>query len=129
MRFLTLRFLLLVLAEVGMVVPLQGCKRLDAITRIELHSPVTTALWNDDDLTARVRLALEHSPVARTSNIGIESHQGTVLLTGMAVDPLQIDLAVFVAQNVAGVYAVNSYMFSGHGEAEATTTQGAAGPP
>lgn len=121
-HFLTCRFFLLALVGAATVVPLQGCQRMEVIPKREPQSPVPHAHVDNDELTARVRYALEHSPVARSSNMGIESRQGNVLLTGMATEPLQIDLAVFVAQNVPGVFTVNSYMFSGGGPVQAHAT-------
>lgn len=126
MHFSTLRFFLLALAVAAAMVPLQSCKRSEVVPGMALQNTAPHAHVDNDELTARVRYALEHSPVARSSNVGIESSQGNVLLTGMATEPLQIDLAIFVAQNVPGVSTVNSYMFSGHGPAEAYTTVGPA---
>ena len=70
------------------------------------------AYLEDSVITARVRAALVLSPVVNSYNISVESHQGVVLLSGMAADPLQIDLAIFVAQTVPGVSSVDSFMFS-----------------
>lgn len=94
------------------VVSLQGCKRFDMGTTRAPASPFPTVYLEDSVLTSRVRVALIHSPVVNSTNIGVESHQGVVLLSGVTADPTQIDLAVFVAQNVPGVRAVDSFMFS-----------------
>lgn len=94
------------------VMSLQGCKRIDMVTQWTPASPSPTAYLEDSQLTSRVRAALNTSPVVNSFNIGVESHQGVVLLSGMAADPTQIDLAVFVAQTVPGVRSVGSFMFS-----------------
>ncbi|QLA80241.1 BON domain-containing protein [Acidovorax sp. JMULE5] len=94
------------------VMSLQGCKRIELVTDWTLAAPSPTAYLEDSVLTSRVRAALILSPVVNSFNIGVESHQGVVLLSGMAADPTQIDLAVFVAQTVPGVNSVDSFMFS-----------------
>lgn len=93
------------------VMSLQGCKRIDMVTDWTPASPAPAAYLEDGVLASRVRAALILSPVVNSFNIGVESHQGVVLLSGMAADPTQIDLAVFVAQTVPGVSSVDSFMF------------------
>ena len=92
--------------------PLQGCKRSDMVTEWVPAGPSPVAYLEDGVITSRVRAALILSPVLNSYNISVESHQGVVLLSGMAADPTQIDLAVFVAQTVPGVSSVDSFMFS-----------------
>ncbi len=94
------------------LLPLQGCKRSDMVTEWPPASPSPVAYLEDGVITSRVRAALILSPVVNSYNIRVESHQGVVLLSGMAADPTQIDLAVFVAQTVSGVKSVDSFMFS-----------------
>jgi hyperosmotically inducible protein len=94
------------------VMSLHGCKRIDMVGDFALTSPSPTAYLEDSVLTSRVRAALILSPVENGINIGVETHQGMVLLTGKAANPTQIDLAVFVAQTVTGVRGVDSFMFS-----------------
>lgn len=94
------------------LLPLLSCKRSDMVTPWTPTSPSPVAYLEDSVITARVRAALVLSPVVNSYNISVESHQGVVLLSGMAADPLQIDLAVFVAQTVPGVSSVDSFMFS-----------------
>lgn len=91
---------------------LQSCKRADGMTTWTPDSPTPVAYLEDSVLTSRVKAALLLSPVVRSINIGVESHQGVVLLSGMVADPTQRDLAVFVALNVPGVTKVDSFMFS-----------------
>ena len=98
---------------------LQSCKRADGMTTWTPVSPTPVVYLEDSVLTSRVKAALLLSPVVRSINIGVESHQGVVLLSGMAADPTQLDLAVFVALNVPGVTKVDSFMFS-TGNAPAT---------
>lgn len=94
------------------LLPLLSCKRSVMVTQWTPISPSPVAYLEDSVITARVRAALVLSPVVNSYNISVESHQGAVLLSGMAADPLQIDLAVFVAQTVPGVSSVDSFMFS-----------------
>lgn len=94
------------------LLPLLGCKRSDMVTQWAPASPSPVAYLEDGVITSRVRAALILSPVVNSYNIRVESHQGVVLLSGMAADPTQIDLAVFVAQTVPGVNSVDSFMFS-----------------
>ena len=92
---------------------LQTCRRYDHLDTGEPHTC---------GVSGGQRAALLLSPVVRSINIGVESHQGVVLLSGMAADPTQLDLAVFVALNVPGVAKVDSFMFS-TGIAPAAVTQ------
>lgn len=89
-----------------------GCKRIDMVPQRAPASPSPSVYLEDSVLTSRVRAALVLSPVVNSMDIGVESHRGVVLLSGVAADPTQIDLAVFVAQTVPGVRAVDSFMFS-----------------
>jgi hypothetical protein len=94
------------------VVSMQGCKRADMVTQRSDASAAPAVYLEDSVLASRVRAALSRSPVVDSFNIRVESHDGTVLLSGMASDPTQIDLAMFVAQSVPGVGSVDSFMFS-----------------
>ncbi|MBU0746871.1 MAG: BON domain-containing protein [Gammaproteobacteria bacterium] len=105
-------FGVLAIAFLASLLLLQSCKRADGMTTWTPDSPTPVAYLEDSVLTSRVKAALLLSPVVRSINIGVESHQGVVLLSGMAADPTQLDLAVFVALNVPGVTKVDSFMFS-----------------
>ena len=94
------------------VMSMCGCKRMDMVPQREPASPSPSVYLEDSVLTSRVRAALILSPVVNSLDIGVESHRGVVLLSGVAADPTQIDLAVFVAQTVPGVRSVDSFMFS-----------------
>ena len=94
------------------VMSMCGCKRIDMVPQRAPASPSPSVYLEDSVLTSRVRAALVLSPVVNSMDIGVESHRGVVLLSGVAADPTQIDLAVFVAQTVPGVRAVDSFMFS-----------------
>ncbi|MCZ8222050.1 MAG: BON domain-containing protein [Acidovorax sp.] len=119
MRYLTIHHTLqpipgsvFVLLTLLVLLPLLGCKRSDMTTLWAPASPLPVAYLEDSVITSRVRAALIVSPVVNSYNISVESHDGVVLLSGMAEDPTQIDLAVFVAQTVPGVKSVDSFMFS-----------------
>jgi hypothetical protein len=94
------------------MVSLQGCRRTDMVSTWVPPSPASTVYVADGVLESRVRAALTRSPVQRSIDIHIESHQGVVLLSGTVADKTQMDLAVFVAQTVPGVNRVDSFMFS-----------------
>ena len=94
------------------MVSLQGCRRTEMVSTMELPSPASAVYVEDSVLTSRVRAALTLSPVQRSINIHIESRQGVVLLSGTVADKTQMDLAVFVAQTVPGVSRVDSLMLS-----------------
>lgn len=102
----------LAIAFLAALLLLQSCKRADGMATWTPVSPTPVAYLEDSVLTSRVKAALLLSPVVRSINIGVESHQGVVLLSGMVADPTQLDLAMFVALNVPGVTQVNSFMFS-----------------
>ena len=98
---------------------LQSCKGTDVVgslaslvltTPPEPAEPAEPA--DDNVLNARVKQALHDSPVTRSVDIGVDSKKGVVLLSGMVQDQTQLDLAVFIAQNVPGVSQVDSFMFS-----------------
>lgn len=105
-------FGVLAIAFLASLLLLQSCKRADGMTTWTPVSPTPVVYLEDSVLTSRVKAALLLSPVVRSINIGVESHQGVVLLSGMAADPTQQDLALFVALNVPGVTQVDSFMFS-----------------
>ncbi|MCJ0765217.1 BON domain-containing protein [Variovorax terrae] len=88
----------------------QSCSKFEESAA--LAPPITTAraVVDDSVLTASVMAALLSAPDVRSLNIGVETHQGKVLLSGRADDQIQIDLAVFVASNVQGVVKVDSSM-------------------
>ncbi|MDP3226674.1 MAG: BON domain-containing protein [Acidovorax sp.] len=102
----------LAIAFLASLLLLQSCKRAEGMTTWTPVSPTPVAYLEDSVLTSRVKAALLLSPVVRSINIGVESHQGVVLLSGMVADSTQLDLAMFVAQNVPGVTKVDSFMFS-----------------
>lgn len=105
-------FGVLAIAFLASLLLLQSCKRADGMTTWTPDSPTPVAYLEDSVLTSRVKAALLLSPVVRSIDIGVESHQGVVLLSGMVTDPTQRDLAMFVALNVPGVTKVDSFMFS-----------------
>lgn len=93
------------------VMSLHGCKRVDILADPTPSTPPPTTYLEDQVLTRKIRTALLLSPVVSSVNIGVQSHGGAVLLSGMATNPTQIDLALFVAQTVPGVTSVDSFMF------------------
>ncbi len=105
------------------MVSLQGCRRTDMVSTWVPPSPASTVYVADGVLESRVRAALILSPVQRSIDIQIESHQGAVLLSGTVADKTQMDLAVFVAQTVPGVNRVDSLMIAA-GVEPATATRG-----
>lgn len=94
------------------VMALQGCKRDDILAAPAPSSPPPTTYLEDQVLTLKIRTALLLSPVLHSVNVGVQSHGGAVLLSGMATNTTQIDLALFVAQTVPGVTSVDSFMFA-----------------
>lgn len=124
----------LAIAFLASLLLLQSCKRADGMTTWTPVSPTPVAYLEDSVLTSRVKAALLLSPVVRSINIGVESHQGVVLLSGMVADPTQLDLAMFVAMNVPGATKVDSFMFSSAiapepSSASSTGSSGSADPP
>ena len=103
---------------------LQSCKRADVVSSWTPTSLTPVAYLEDGVLTSRVKAALLLSPVPRSIDIGVESHQGVVVLSGMVADAALLDLAVFVAQNVPGVSRVDNLMYSSAAAAPATSTAG-----
>ena len=124
----------LAIAFLASLLLLQSCKRADGMTTWTPVSPTPVAYLEDSVLTSRVKAALLLSPVVGSINIGVESHQGVVLLSGMVADPTQLDLAMFVAMNVPGATKVDSFMFSSAiapepSSASSTGSSGSADPP
>ena len=124
----------LAVAFLASLLLLQSCKRADGMTTWTPVSPTPVAYLEDSVLTSRVKAALLLSPVVGSINIGVESHQGVVLLSGMVADPTQLDLAMFVAMNVPGATKVDSFMFSSAiapepSSASSTGSSGSADPP
>jgi len=93
---------------------LLACKGTEVADSWQSLSSTTTTDQHVQDsvLNARVKEALGRSPVTHAVNIGVDSHQGVVLLSGMVADQTQLDLALFITQNVEGVSQVDSFMFS-----------------
>lgn len=98
-------------AVLASVLLLQSCKRAEMGASWTPASASPSAYLEDSVLTSRVKAALLLSPVSHSINIGVESHQGVVLLSGMVANQTQLDLALFVAQNVPGVDKVDSFLF------------------
>lgn len=98
-------------AVLASVLLLQSCKRAELGASWIPASASPSAYLEDSVLTSRVKAALLLSPVSHSINIGVESHQGVVLLSGMVANQTQLDLAMFVAQNVPGVDKVDSFLF------------------
>ncbi len=93
---------------------LLGCKGTEVADSWEplISTTKTDQHTQDSVLNARVKEALVRSPVTHAVDIGVDSHQGVVLLSGMVADQTQLDLALFITQNVEGVSQVDSFMFS-----------------
>lgn len=93
------------------VASLSGCGRTPSATATGPARSSPVVILEDSVLTSRVKAALLLSPVDRSFDIQVDSHQGAVLLSGMATNRTQMDLAVFVALNVPGVSTVDNFMF------------------
>ena len=102
------------LSTMGVVslVLLQGCNGADVVSQKAPTILTSSVFLEDSVLTSRVKAALLMSPVEGSINIGVESHRGVVLLSGMAPNATQRDLAMFVALNVRDVTQVDNFMFT-----------------
>ncbi|SFH57322.1 BON domain-containing protein [Nitrosospira sp. Nsp14] len=64
----------------------------------------------DSAITARVKVAIYKEPSLKNEGIGVETHQGTVRLTGAVSSILVMEKAVEVARGVEGVKDVKDEM-------------------
>ncbi|MBN9132193.1 MAG: BON domain-containing protein [Nitrosospira multiformis] len=64
----------------------------------------------DSAITARVKTAISAEPSLRDEEIGIETSQGNVRLTGRVSSILVMEKAIEVAREVKGVRAVKDEM-------------------
>ncbi len=64
----------------------------------------------DSAITARVKVAIYREPSLKDEGIGVETHQGTVRLTGAVSSILVMEKAVEVARGVEGVKDVKDEM-------------------
>lgn len=93
------------------VMALQGCKVSEGAAAPAPDSALPMTYIENSVLTSRAHAALIPPPVRNSTNINVETHQGTVLLSGTAAaDPIQMDVAAFIAQTVPGVVSVRQYM-------------------
>jgi len=65
---------------------------------------------NDIEITAKVRSELIVAPELKSAQIGIETNDGFVTLTGTVATQGSMDLAVRLAQTVSGVKAVRNQL-------------------
>jgi len=70
-----------------------------------------TAEYIDDTLiTTKVKAAVLNEPSLKSREINVETFKGVVQLSGFVGSQADIDTAVAVARNVAGVKSVNNNM-------------------
>jgi hyperosmotically inducible protein len=92
--------------------------RLDAdefLKAQSLYDRMRAGRYLDDSvITARVKAALLRDPQVSALDVKVETHQGTVLLSGFVDDERQAQRAAQIAAGVSGVSAVrNSLMVKG----------------
>lgn len=73
-------------------------------------SESVSARENDEIITARVREAILQEPALQSENIGVETSDGLVRLTGAVSSIIVMEKAVEVAGKVPGVKAVKDEM-------------------
>lgn len=64
----------------------------------------------DSAITAKVKMAISREPSLKDEGIGVETHRGTVRLTGAVSSVLVMEKAIEVAQGVEGVKHVKDEM-------------------
>jgi osmotically-inducible protein OsmY len=65
---------------------------------------------DDSIITGKVKAALVGDPELKAREINVETFKGTVQLSGFVSDPQEIEKAVKVAREVAGVKSVKNDM-------------------
>lgn len=73
---------------------------------------------NDSVTTARVKVALVRDPQVKALDVKVETHKGTVLLSGAVDDEEQARRAIEIASGVRGVTAIRSDLIFNRGEAQ-----------
>jgi len=92
---------LIAAAVMGLTFALAGCA----------GSPTTKSTGNviDDSVIAtKVKAKMIDDPVVKALDIQVETFKGTVQLSGFAASQDQIDRAVVIARNTAGVKSVRN---------------------
>jgi osmotically-inducible protein OsmY len=92
---------LIAAAVMGLAFALAGCA----------GSPTTKSTGNviDDSVIAtKVKTKMIEDPVVKALDIQVETFKGTVQLSGFAASQDQIDRAVVIARNTAGVKSVRN---------------------
>lgn len=103
-RTMTLLAVLLAASALG------GCnRREDTQTRTDAMNPAATAV-GDTALTAAVKSSLAADTGLSGSDVGVETRDGQVTLSGKAADGAARERAVKLATAVKGVVAVNDQM-------------------
>ena len=98
-----------------LMVGLPGCstitgQEMGAGERIGEMNTADTDVNVDSAITARVKVAIHREPSLKDEGIGVETHQGTVRLTGAVSSILVMEKAVEVARGVEGVKDVKDEM-------------------
>ena len=65
---------------------------------------------DDTVITTKVKAAIFEQPNLKSAEINVETFKGTVQLSGFVASRVDVDKAVSVARNVAGVTAVKNDM-------------------
>lgn len=78
---------------------------------------------NDSMITARVKVALVKDPEVKTLDVKVETHKGTVRLSGAVDDEDQARRAMEVASGVRGVTAIRNSLTLKRAEAEASASE------
>ena len=62
----------------------------------------------DSVITAKVKTALLKDPVVKGTSVNVETHRGTVLLSGFVASPQEMQRAAEVAAGIGGVISVRN---------------------
>ena len=62
----------------------------------------------DSVITAKVKAALLKDPVVKGTAVNVETHRGTVLLSGFVTSPQQVQRAAELAAGIGGVISVRN---------------------
>ena len=92
-----------------LLVSILGCGSTSRKEEIS-NQEITGSYIDDSAITANVKAAIFEEPSLKSDEIGVETLQGTVRLTGFVSSIIVMEKAIAIARGVKGVTAVKDEM-------------------